>query len=383
MPTYTQPCGYAVTVDTSDLIHIFKPYSSGSTPAPDTGYKANSNYGGQDLSEIFQPRGNSAAILYNTNYTLSDGTDLANVFMNINYFPYSATIIDNGIKVTPNKYNKNTAYYQFNNVGSNSSFQIYNPTAPIVVNYILIGGGGGGGSSGASNTGYGTGPGSGTGGEGGQCTSGSFAISSNNTYDVTIGGGGSGGQPPSIPPKPNDESNGNGGNPGTLSKIEIISSILFESSGGAGGYGGYNNSGAGSDQNGPNNIYSENPNQYYGGGGGNGSAGGYGQSGTGSAGGSIGGTVTSYDGTTTFIWGGGGGGGNANGSTSNSGGSNNNGGHGGNYYGSNEFGGSASTPGGGGGGGVSTGGTQVESWPGASGGNGGNGTLLIWWTIPS
>lgn len=381
MPTYTQPCGYAVTVDTSDLIHIFKPYSSGSTPAPDTGYKANSNYGGQDLSKIFQPRDGSPAI-GNTNYRLSDGTDLAIVFMDINYTPYSANIIDNGIKVTPNIYDTNTAYYQFNNVGSNSSFQIYNPTAPIVVNYILIGGGGGGGSSGVSNTLYGTGPGSGTGGEGGQCTSGSFAISSNNTniYDVTIGGGGLGGQAPSIPPKPSDESNGNGGNPGTLSKIEIISSILLESSGGAGGYGGYNNSGAGSDQNGPN-TYSENLNKHYGGGGGAGSAG-EGQSGTGSAGGSIGGTVTSYDGT-TFIWGGGGGGGNANGSTSNSGGSNNNGGYGGNYSGSNESGGSASTPGGGGGGGVSTGGSQVESWPGASGGEGGQGTLLIWWTIPS
>jgi len=388
MTTYTQPCGYAVTVDASDLIHIFKPYSFGSSPT--TGYKANSNYGGQDLSKIFQPRDGSPAI-GNTNYRLSDGTDLAIVFMDINYIPYSATIIDNGSTVTPNIYIKNTAYYQFNNVGSNSSFQIYNPTAPIVVNYILIGGGGGGGSSGSANTGYPQGPGSGTGGEAGECTYGNFSISikSNTTYYVTIGQGGSGGPPPPVPPNADDQSNGNPGGQGTTSTINQGSSNIYSSNGGRGGYGGYNPDPGGKHyQSGPNNTYSpEEPNQYYGGGGGNGSAGNGNSSGQGDKGGDIGGAVKSYDGS-DFNWGGGGGGGNAlnsSGIDTNSypGGSNNINGYGGNSTDSNQSGGTSTTPGGGGGGGVSIGGGLLANWAAASGGGGCNGTLLIWWTIPS
>lgn len=420
----TTPCGYYV--DASDLTIVFKGYLYG-TKQNDSGFSSTSY--GKDISEIFQPVNGDpdSKINYDTDYKSNGlgGLDLKNYFMDINYpiVKITASGFDSNLSVFTGAGGGGTqtitdltGMIVFTNISSASSLEVLNfpPSQYYTLNVFMVGGGGGGGGGGAAFSGIAYPAGAGGGGGGGYFNTG--ALSSGNTYTITIGSEGDG----SLGAGGNNSYQetiggivyyynvGYGANPGgngtNTSCVSGSFSIVAEGGGGGGG-----GSGSGSSTYPPDN-------EIYGDGGGGGSGignGGNGDSGSVNGGGGGGngnsGSTNTYsislNGNTynLYFGGGGGGGSQANHTLGNSpqyyDGGNYSGGQGGAgvNWGSqqqNRTGASATsslpasgwgsgiTLGGGGGGGS---GAYYDQIPGSSdgydGGSGSQGIAIVWWSV--
>lgn len=164
--------------DGTDLIDIFAPLNGAIlTPAPLTNYKVLYSTGmpSIDLNTIFAPYGGGIQVP-TTNYSISNSSDLNTVFENIStiYLVSGNPTITSG---TVNGTNYNNII-TFNSSGSITFF-----VTNINVNYFLVGGGGVGGTGGASQSGSAYGGGGGA----GQVRS-DLLLSLYETYTVTIGG---------------------------------------------------------------------------------------------------------------------------------------------------------------------------------------------------
>ena len=383
----TPTCGYYV--DASDLTVIFKGYISGSKQ-PDSGFKS-ANYGGEDISQLFQIATSPAEqIAYNTNYlsTSLGGSDLKNYFMDIDYvFPVITPIgYTSFYTFTANSVTYQAAIFDgfsaANNSFINGSITVANAPSGYTINYLLVGGGGGAGSGSAeaSQAGSINLPGGGGGGGAGdiKCSSSNLTTGS---YNISVSGKVDGGEA-------NPSNNGNTGGTTTFSS--------FSSAGGSNGGGAGNTGTGGGPGNGNGTGYST----------GNGGGGAYGYVQTGlnegetydGAGGNPvqnlnittnvmtvnNGTVTFYNSSNnqiTYNIGGGGAGGSSS-ATLVSGGSNA-GGSGGNMP-NGTPGGSGNGFDGGYGGGGGGGGAQDNAPPygAGNGGRGGPGLAIIWWQVP-
>jgi len=205
MPTPPSPCGYAV--DASDLTVVFKSISSGTTPAPATGYKVISNNVVKDLSEIFQPvitADPKSYISYSTNYFSTNLVgDLRQYFMAYDYpnvkitaygFDASLSIFTNSSKggnptITDASATITDAsgMIVFSNVNQNGKITVTNFPTTSKINYFISSGGGNGGSGGGVASGSAYNGSGGGGGGGGYINSGKLTITGVTEFDIIVG----------------------------------------------------------------------------------------------------------------------------------------------------------------------------------------------------
>jgi hypothetical protein len=240
-----------------DLSDIFYPLSLGGvTGSTGTGYNYNTGSGFQDLTNLFAQYVTGTPTAPQTYYTTNyyGGKDLNQVFQNINYPPYYRITSSSNLKLT--QYNNNGyigLVFEVDNSASNATATILFNINITNATIIAIGGGGSGGNDG------------GGGGGGGITSITGYNINQNQSYNLTVGNGGS--SPPN-----NLNSNGNAG-------ASSIFDTSYTSNGGQGGIAAYNTSNLNPNGGNGGSINTVN------GGGGGGGAGGFGYDGSGGLGG--------------------------------------------------------------------------------------------------
>lgn len=176
---------------------LFKAKFSSNT-APLTHFQIN----GQDLNQLFEPRGNSASTI-NATHILVNGVDLNIIFMDINFvMPISSSIgisygvYGNTVYGTCGINNANSGTLNPNGsanwapIQSPASFTIIPNISGVTVKCVLIGGGAGGGAAYVTES---TPNGGGGGGGAGGYIAFQYTVVNPITYTIEIGYGGLGG----------------------------------------------------------------------------------------------------------------------------------------------------------------------------------------------
>lgn len=219
----TNPTNYKIS-DGKDLAEVFQPLSLGSRIIGNTNYTIpNDSNGVTDLADVFAALDGRTPISFDTGY-LYNSSDLRLIFADYNT-PITTTV---PFTLSPSNISYttvigNTKYYVITSVAGSSTITF--DTAITNASIICVGGGGGGGGGNYTlvNVSFKAKYGGGGGGGGNACFT-NVNFSSGSTYSISVGAGGAGGVV-----------NSTSGGAGELTRITKNSVVQYSCSGGAGG----------------------------------------------------------------------------------------------------------------------------------------------------